>query len=145
MPEDLLILLARVLGIAGVMVLSASAVLGVFENGQTCPPFPTPHSNSPARPESCDIEPREGVAAVRASPRRPFTMISTPRSTLRRMPLGLPARYIRPRIGIVGGPNEETNAMAMHQTHPGFEGSIEKYRCGFLRLMLKLPRLQREV
>jgi hypothetical protein len=28
--------------------------------------------------------------------------------------------------------------MAMHQTHPGFEGSIEKDRFGFLRLMLKL-------
>ena len=28
--------------------------------------------------------------------------------------------------------------MAMHQTHPGFEGSIEKDRFRFLRLMLKL-------
>lgn len=35
MPEDLLILLARTLGIAGVMVLSASAVLGVLLASRT--------------------------------------------------------------------------------------------------------------
>jgi predicted ferric reductase len=35
MPEDLLILLARALGIAGVMVLSASAVLGVLLASRT--------------------------------------------------------------------------------------------------------------
>jgi len=35
MPEDLLILLARILGIAGVMLLSASAVLGVLLASRT--------------------------------------------------------------------------------------------------------------
>lgn len=34
-PEDLLILIARVLGIAGVMVLSTSAVLGVLLASRT--------------------------------------------------------------------------------------------------------------